>query len=91
MKAVNQQVLLLIYLFKNIWMQARTNKDIEAIFWLTVNMAINRTYVINESQQQIIKYIFTVSGIGLPVEPTKGYDYYFDIPDDYSTIKKVKI
>jgi len=72
-------------------MKVRSNKDIDAIFWLTANMALNRIYVVNDSQQQIIKYIFCASGIGLPVEPTKGYDYYFDIPEDWATIKKIRI
>jgi len=72
-------------------MKVRSNKDINAIFWLTVNMLPNKLYPLEEAQQQIIKYIFCASGIGLPVEPTKGYNYYFDIPEDWSTIKKIRI
>ncbi len=66
-------------------------KDINAILWLTINMELERIYPLQESQQQVIKYIFCVSGIGLPVKQTKGYDYYFDIPEDWATIKKVKL
>ena len=71
-------------------MRKANTKEIDAIFWLTGKMSYNKTYQLNESQQQIIKDIFIISGIQLPVEPNKAYDYWFDIAEDWSTIKKVK-
>ena len=67
----------------------KNNKHIEAIFWLTGKMAMNKDYHLSDQQQQIIKDIFIISGIQLPVEPNDAYDYYFDIAEDWSTIRKI--
>ena len=69
----------------------KDDKDIDAILWLTARMPMNKTFNLDNKQQEIIKFIFCLSGIGLPVKKTKGYDYYFDIADDWTTIKKVSI
>ena len=71
-------------------MRKANTKEIDAIFWLTGKMAYNKEYNLAGNQQQIIKDIFIISGIQLPIEPNEAYDYWFDIAEDWSTIKKVK-
>ena len=70
-------------------MRKANTKEIDAIFWLTGTMPLNKTFELNYQQQQIFKDIFIISGIQLPVEPNDAYDYYFDIAEDWSTIRKI--
>lgn len=65
------------------------DKCTNAIIWLTANMKLNYEYILTDNQIVIIKDIFVLSGIALPIEPTRGYNYYFKISDDWKTIKKV--
>ncbi len=69
-------------------MKRTNNKEIEAILWLTATMPMNKIFKLKDDQIEIIKDIFLLSGIGLPTKPNEAYPYYFDIAEDWSTIKK---
>ena len=69
-------------------MKKKNTKEIDAIIWLTATMPMNKTFDLGKEQRIIIMDIFLFSGIKLPIKPEKAYNYYFEISDDWKTIKK---
>lgn len=61
-----------------------------AIIWLLVDMPLNITFNLNDTQQQIIIEIFTISGIKLAIKPEIWADYWYFVTDDWKKVTKME-
>ena len=64
-----------------------TNKHQKAHTWLT-NMEMGREYHPSLEQIEILLDIFCDKYLVLPTHPTEGFDYYYNIGENFKTICK---